>query len=55
MRAAALPEYFTFGYGSGEETMFQGIRKLMPGHTLQLDIHEGKPQIRQYWGRSNAA
>ncbi len=49
LRAAALPEYFTFGYGSGEETMFQGIRKLMPGHTLLLDIQKGEPQIRQYW------
>jgi asparagine synthase (glutamine-hydrolysing) len=49
LRAAALPEYFTFGYGSGEETMFQGIRKLMPGHTLLLDLHKGEPQIRQYW------
>jgi asparagine synthase (glutamine-hydrolysing) len=48
LRESALPEYFTFGYGSGEETMFQGIRKLMPGHTLVLS-QNGEPQIRQYW------
>jgi asparagine synthase (glutamine-hydrolysing) len=48
LRETALPEYFTFGYGSGEETMFQGIRKLMPGHTLLLDLNHG-PQVRRYW------
>jgi asparagine synthase (glutamine-hydrolysing) len=51
LREAALPEYFTFGYGSGEETMFQGIRKLMPGHTLLLDLDQNDraPRIRRYW------
>jgi asparagine synthase (glutamine-hydrolysing) len=48
LRESALPEYFTFGYGSGELTMFEGIRKLMPGHTLVLDP-DGEPRIRQYW------
>jgi asparagine synthase (glutamine-hydrolysing) len=48
LRPSALPEYLTFGYGSGEETMFDGIRKLMPGHTLLLD-KDGEPRIRQYW------
>src|ERR1700722_1005000 len=32
-----LREYLAFGYISGEETMYAGIRKLMPGHTLTLD------------------
>jgi len=48
LRESALPEYFAFGYGSGEETMFQGIRKLMPGHTLTLDP-SGDLRIRAYW------
>ena len=48
LRTSALPEYLTFGYGSGEETMFEGVRKLMPGHTLLLDPN-GEPQIRKYW------
>jgi asparagine synthase (glutamine-hydrolysing) len=48
LRVSALPEYLTFGYGSDEETMFEGIRKLMPGHTLLLDLN-GEPRIRQYW------
>ena len=42
-REAALDEYLAFGYTSGEETLFEGIRKLMPGHTLTLDLSKQKP------------
>ncbi len=46
-----FPEYLAFGYMSGEQTLFQGIRKLMPGHTLTLTLagDEPKLEIRQYW------
>jgi len=44
-----LPEYLSFGYLSGEETLFQGIRKLMPGHTLTISSGRFTPEIRQYW------
>jgi asparagine synthase (glutamine-hydrolysing) len=46
-----LPEYLTFGYASGEETLFTGIRKLMPGHhlTLRLGVPGAAPVIRRYW------
>jgi len=45
----AVAEYLAFGYGSGEETLFHGIRKLMPGHWLQLDARSGKLVIEKYW------
>jgi len=47
----ALPEYLAFGYTSGEETLFTGIRKLMPGHHLTLSLNGGTPRlnIREYW------
>lgn len=47
----ALPEFFAFGYLSSDETMFDGIRKLMPGHRLILDLTNGAadPQITPYW------
>jgi asparagine synthase (glutamine-hydrolysing) len=45
---AALPEYLAFGYLSGEESFYSGIRKLLPGHTMTVGP-EGKAQIRQYW------
>ena len=48
---ALLPEYLAFGYTSGEETLFSGIRKLMPGHVLLLRTGEARPEldIRRYW------
>jgi len=45
----SLPEYLTFGYTSGEQTLFNGIRKLMPGHSLQISLGNFTPAVRQYW------
>src|ERR1700687_3679391 len=45
---AALPEYLAFGYLSGEESFYAGIRKLLPGHTMTVGP-EGKAEIRPYW------
>jgi asparagine synthase (glutamine-hydrolysing) len=42
-----LSEYLHFGYTSGEETLFRGIRKLMPGHYLLLDPEHF--EVRPYW------
>ena len=46
-----LPEFFAFGYVSSEETLFDGVRKLLPGHRLHIDLEAGdkEPQISQYW------
>ena len=44
-----LPEYLTFGYTSGDRTLFRGVRKLMPGHTLTLDAASGRVDIERYW------
>ena len=48
---SALPEYLASGYLTGEGTMFQKIRKLMPGHWLLLDLKHSnpEPQIVRYW------
>jgi asparagine synthase (glutamine-hydrolysing) len=43
-----LAEYLAFGYITGTDTMFAGIRKLMPGHTLEL-TEQGEPRIERYW------
>jgi asparagine synthase (glutamine-hydrolysing) len=47
----ALPEYLASGYLTGERTLFQKVRKLMPGHWLLLDLKRSnpEPQIVQYW------
>jgi asparagine synthase (glutamine-hydrolysing) len=46
-----LPEYLSFGYVSGERSMFRGIRKLPPGHTLEVAAAGGRLELtaRQYW------
>ena len=49
---AHIAEYLAFGYVSGEETLFEGIRKLPPGHWLEwFQDTAGKPQIQitRYW------
>lgn len=47
---AGLAEYLAFGYLSGEETLFRGIRKLMPGHWLELTAGpEARLRIERYW------
>jgi asparagine synthase (glutamine-hydrolysing) len=45
---AALPEFLAFGYLSGEETLYAGIRKLMPGHTMTIGL-DGRVEIQRYW------
>ena len=43
----ALPELLGTRYLSGPETLFQGIHRLMPGHTLVFE--DGRVAIRSYW------
>jgi asparagine synthase (glutamine-hydrolysing) len=40
-----------FGYLSGERTLFSHIRKLMPGHTLELQVADGRltGEPVRYW------
>ena len=43
-----LAEYLAFGYLAGSQTMFAGIDKLLPGHTLEVDA-AGQLNIECYW------
>jgi asparagine synthase (glutamine-hydrolysing) len=42
-----LPELLGTRYLSGEETLFEGIHKLLPGHLLVYE--QGRVTVRQYW------
>lgn len=46
-----LPEVLAFGYTSGDHTLFQNIRKLMPGHHMTLDLSGAHPELKceRYW------
>ncbi len=43
-----LAEHLAFGFSSDDRTLFGGVRKLMPGHTLTVRPGAA-PEIRQYW------
>ena len=46
----ALPDQFANHGTSGEETLFSGVKRLMPGHTLTWK--DGKIDIREFWDLS---
>tara|TARA_Y100001968_G_C19439824_1_gene761879 strand:+ start:389 stop:2302 length:1914 start_codon:yes stop_codon:yes gene_type:complete len=43
----SLAEYLTFQYNIGENTLFEGIKQLLPGHSLI--IQNGNIKIEKYW------
>src|SRR4029077_4738369 len=43
-----LAEYLAFGYITGAQTMYAGIRKLLPGHILTLDERR-QLETLTYW------
>jgi asparagine synthase (glutamine-hydrolysing) len=43
----ALPDYLANHATSGEETLFVGVRRLLPGHTLTW--RDGRIAVNQYW------
>jgi asparagine synthase (glutamine-hydrolysing) len=45
--AGALAEYLTFQYTIGEQTMFKGVKQLLPGHALAVE--NGRVRPWRYW------
>lgn len=45
--AAALDEYLTFQYTLGDDTLFEGIKELKPGHSIE--VSGGLVRIKKYW------
>ena len=46
----ALPDYLANHATSGEDTLFRGIKRLLPGHTLLW--RDGRLEINRYWDLS---
>ena len=44
---AALPDYLANHATSGEDTLYKGVKRLLPGHTLLW--RDGKLEIKKYW------
>ncbi len=49
----ALPDYLANHATSGEDTLFEGVKRLLPGHTLTWK--NGRVELRSYWDLSFAA
>jgi asparagine synthase (glutamine-hydrolysing) len=47
LRLQSLPDYLANRYTSGEETLFEGIKRLLPGHVMVWQ--DGKIRIHRYW------
>ncbi|MCI0540998.1 MAG: asparagine synthase (glutamine-hydrolyzing) [Verrucomicrobiales bacterium] len=41
--------YLRLGYVPGELTLFEGIRRLPPGHFLAAEVGSCGPQLQRYW------
>src|SRR5438477_487719 len=48
LNESVLPDLLAMRFIAGEETLFRGIRKLMPGRTLSWSPGDA-PQLRRYW------
>jgi asparagine synthase (glutamine-hydrolysing) len=46
---SGLSNYLMFGYTLNEETLVNGIKKLLPGHYLKYNINNGDTLIKQFW------
>ena len=42
-----IDRFLTYFFVPGEETLFRGIRKLLPGHYMV--VKDGRAETRQYW------
>jgi asparagine synthase (glutamine-hydrolysing) len=45
----AVEEYFAYGYVPEPRTIYRGVMKLEPGHTLKLRVGASMPPPQQYW------
>ncbi len=49
LNRSRLATFFTYRYLPGEETMFEGIKRLPPGSYLSFDLKTGKYKVIRYW------
>lgn len=48
-KPTALFDVLVFGYSSGSQTVWTDVRRLLPGHTAFLSLHNGQLVERSYW------
>lgn len=52
---SALDTFLSFGYMLGQETLFADVRRLSPGHYVQIDTRRGTVEQKQFWRWGEAA
>lgn len=45
----ALHDYLTFQWVGGDETLFEGVKKVPPAHCMEVNLQSGATRIWQYW------
>ncbi|MCB0570519.1 MAG: asparagine synthase (glutamine-hydrolyzing) [Phaeodactylibacter sp.] len=45
----SLNEYLTFQFLLGDRTLFRGVKKLLPGHYISIDLKAGTSRLVKYW------
>jgi len=49
LQPQAVEDYFTLGYVPEPKTIYRGVYKLRPGHTLLLERGKPVPEQKEYW------
>ncbi len=49
INADSLNKFITFRYIPGEDTLIQGVKKLLPAHYLVYDLKTKKAELTKYW------
>lgn len=50
-----IHEWLYYGTTLGEQTLYQGVNKLLPGYFLELDLTTFSPKIECYWSPTQYA
>ena len=45
----ALAQFFEYGYISGEYSIFENVKKLLPGYFLEFDLKTREIKLENYW------
>lgn len=49
LNVRAVEDYFAYGYIPEPDTIYEGVKKLAPGHTLTLVRGKAVPEPHEYW------
>jgi asparagine synthase (glutamine-hydrolysing) len=51
----SLAQYLSWEYVPGAATLMQGMRRLEPAHTLEIELNSGRTTLRRFWSPLNGA